>query len=50
MSIYELDLENPYSSHGQLYVAYMRIGKSSSLFVYTPQELTKNIIYQIALR
>lgn len=50
MSICGLDLENPVFSHDQLYVACSRFRKPSSLFIYTSQELTKNIVHQIALR
>ena len=44
-----IDLENPCFSHGQLYVATSRVGKPSDLFVYTPDEKTKNIVYPKAL-
>ena len=50
MSICGLDLENAVISHGQLYVACSRVGKPSSLLIYTPQQLTKNIVHQLALR
>jgi len=50
MSIFGIDLENMCFSHEQLYVACSRVGKPSSLFVYTPQGLTKNIVHQLALR
>ncbi|KAF7286108.1 hypothetical protein GWI33_007756 [Rhynchophorus ferrugineus] len=30
-------------------VAYSRVGKLSSLFIYAPQNKTKNIVYQKAL-
>jgi hypothetical protein len=39
-----LVLENPCFSNGQLYVACSRVGKSSDLFVYTPEEKPKNIV------
>jgi hypothetical protein len=45
-----LNLENPCFPNGQLYVACSRIGKPSDLFVYTPEEKTKNIIYSKALQ
>ena len=50
MTIYGLDLENPCFSHGQLYVACTRVGKTSNLFLYTPQGLIKNIVHPMALR
>ncbi|XP_037942473.1 ATP-dependent DNA helicase pif1-like [Teleopsis dalmanni] len=48
MSICGIDLENQVFLHGQLYVACSRVGKPSSLFIYTPQELPKNIVHQLA--
>jgi ATP-dependent DNA helicase PIF1 len=45
-----LNLENPCFSNGQLYVACSRVGKPSNLFVYTPEEKTKNIVYLKALQ
>jgi len=50
MSICGLDLYNPVFSHSQLYVTCSRVGKPSSLFIYTPQKLTKNIVHKLALR
>ncbi|GFY18432.1 ATP-dependent DNA helicase [Trichonephila clavipes] len=49
MKICGLNLENPCFSLGQLYVACSRVGKTSNLFVYTPQGLTKNIVHLMAL-
>jgi ATP-dependent DNA helicase PIF1 len=44
-----LNFENPCFSHGQLYVACSRVEKPSDLFVYTPEEKTKSIVYSKAL-
>jgi len=45
-----MNLENPCFSHGQLYVACLRGGKSSDLFVYAPERRTKDIVYPNALQ
>ncbi|GFW35042.1 ATP-dependent DNA helicase [Trichonephila clavipes] len=45
-----LNLENPCFSHGQLYVACLRVGKPSDLFVYAPDGKTRNIVYPAALQ
>lgn len=44
-----INLEFTCFAHGQLYVACSRVGKPSSLFIYAPQNKTKNIVYQKAL-
>lgn len=44
-----INLEFPCFAHGQLYVACSRVGKPSSLFIYAPQNKTKNIVYEKAL-
>ena len=44
-----INLEFPCFAHGQLHVACSRVGKPSSLFIYEPQNKTKNIISQKAL-
>lgn len=44
-----INLEFPCFAHGKLYVACLRVGKPSSLFIYAPQNKTKNIVYQKAL-
>ncbi|XP_018496512.1 ATP-dependent DNA helicase PIF6-like [Galendromus occidentalis] len=48
MQVCGLDLENPYFSHGQLYVA-SRVGEPADLFVYAADGKTKNIVYGEAL-
>ncbi|CAK9834575.1 hypothetical protein ANTRET_LOCUS11087 [Anthophora retusa] len=50
LQVYGLYLENPCFSHGQLYVVCSRVGKPSDLFVYAPEEKTKNIMYPKALQ
>ncbi|KAF7284791.1 hypothetical protein GWI33_021550 [Rhynchophorus ferrugineus] len=44
-----INLEFPCFAHGQLYVACSRIGKSSSLFIHSPQNKRKNKVYKKAL-
>lgn len=44
-----INLESPCFSHGQLYVACSRVGKPSSLFIYAPENKTKNIVYRQAI-
>lgn len=44
-----LNLVNECFSHGQLYVACSRVGKSSSLFVLAPEKKTINIVYHKVL-
>jgi len=44
-----VDLENNYFSHGQLYVAFSRVGRPDHLYVYAPQNKTQNVVYQEVL-
>jgi ATP-dependent DNA helicase PIF1 len=45
-----LNFENTCFLHGQLYMACSRVGKASDLFVCTPEEKTKNIVFSKALQ
>ncbi|RZF36686.1 hypothetical protein LSTR_LSTR014384 [Laodelphax striatellus] len=50
LEICGLNLENGCFSHGQLYVACSRVGKPSALFVFAPENKTKNVVYQKVLQ
>ncbi|KAF0701557.1 Uncharacterized protein FWK35_00026819, partial [Aphis craccivora] len=43
LEVCEINLEYACFSHGQLYVASSRVGKTSSLFIFAPKNKTKNI-------
>jgi ATP-dependent DNA helicase PIF1 len=49
LSVCGINLENSCFSHGQLYVACSRVGMANNLFVYAPENKTKNVVYQKAL-
>ncbi|XP_031634678.1 uncharacterized protein LOC116347980 [Contarinia nasturtii] len=45
-----LNLENPCFAHGQLFVGCGRVGSPKNLFIYTPNNKTRNIVYPLALQ
>lgn len=49
LAVCGINLENPCFTHGQLYVACSRVGKPSSLYIFAPENKTKNIVYHRAL-
>ncbi|GBP20086.1 ATP-dependent DNA helicase PIF1 [Eumeta japonica] len=50
LSVCGINLENSCFSHGQLYVACSRVGIPTTLFIYAPENKTKNIVYHKALQ
>ena len=44
-----LCLNQPCFSHGQLYVGCSRVGRGDHLYLLTPNNKTKNIVYPAAL-
>lgn len=44
-----IHLEEECFSHGQLYVAFSRVGSSKNLYIYAPNNKIKNIVYPIVL-
>ena len=43
-------LESPCFAHGQLYVAFSRVGNAKNLYVFAPDRKTKNVVYRNALQ
>jgi len=50
LKIAGIHLQNPCFSHGQLYVAYSRVGHSRNLYILAPGGKTRNNVYPAALQ
>ena len=50
LSVAGNNLETPSFSHGQLFVACLRVGTPRNLSIHAPDEGTKNIVYRQALQ
>lgn len=50
LAVVGIDLSSPCFSHGQLYVACSRVGSNSSMFVFAPDNHTRNVVYYEALK
>ena len=50
LKVVGLNLSDSVFSHGQLYVGCSRIGNPESLFIFTPEVKTKNVVYYEALQ
>jgi ATP-dependent DNA helicase PIF1 len=49
LSVVGLNLDDPCFSHGQLYVGCSRVGQRDKLFICSPNQKTKNIVYPTVL-
>ncbi|XP_026470270.1 uncharacterized protein LOC113374441 [Ctenocephalides felis] len=49
MNFCGINLVNPCFNHGQLYIACSRDRNRNNSYIYTPNNLTKNIVYPLAL-
>lgn len=49
LKVVGVDLTYNCFAHGQFYVAVSRVGSPRNLFIFSPSEVTKNVVYQQAL-